>query len=452
MSAPAGDVADRLERLAAHSPAGGVEPDVVWTRGRRRQRVRWAGTAACLVLLAVLGGVAVPEAVQRTQGLVAVTPDDALVLPDVIRPPGEWEPAFSGEPGRLVAVDVGTRGGWWGSQPALWGVSAVTGESRFLDLPDAAAPAFQPPALSTDGRKLAYWFTDEDVEALPGTREPGTSSPHPPAGVAVVDLATGDIERWNAEVPHGLLTEGLVWSGDVLWWNAGVVETVGENRERFRYKTYTWDVRTDERRALEKGTPESDLRLREAGPTPDGLLVDDYRRLHLVQGDHVVRTMRLDSEIGTGYGPPALSPDGARVAAVLTFEADFEPFDGDVTPVVVSSAEGGKTDFTRVGDVKSTAVLGWRSANEVVIEAVRDPFGVHGASVVRTDTSEVAPLVEFRDLQVPAFAADAWTAEVIDAPDAPWAPDPRLLGLAVLVCGTFLVSLWRSIRRRRGHP
>jgi hypothetical protein len=453
MSSPT-PVTDRLQRLAEHAPSRPGDPDALWSQGRRRQRAQWAGTAAALVVLAVLGAVAVPSALQRTQTHVADSAGSELHLPDVIRQPGEWEPAFRGAPGPLVAVGLGTRGGWWSSRTALWGVSASTGESRFLDLPDVALGS-PPAALSADGRRLAYWFTDEDVEVHPGTLEPGGTARLPAAGVAVVDLDSGDIERWDGETSHGLLTEGLAWAGDVLWWSAGLLP-IGE--DGIRRRTHTWDVRTDQRRVVEKGTAARDLFLSTVGPAPGGFVVDEYRLLDVVQGDHVARTVRLDTEIGGMYGGPALSPDGARVASVLTFEPDPDTKDGDRTPVVVSSADGRTTAFGQVGDVRSTAVLGWRSADEIVIEAPRDDdrmYGaspIDGASVVDVDTGEVTPLVEYRDLQeVGSFSADAWAAEVIEAPDAPWAPDPRFVGLVLLVVGAFVVSLAISLRRRRGH-
>ncbi len=46
MSAPPTDVAARLERLAAHAPAPGIDADAVWSRGRRRHARTWLVMAA----------------------------------------------------------------------------------------------------------------------------------------------------------------------------------------------------------------------------------------------------------------------------------------------------------------------------------------------------------------------------------------------------------------------
>ena len=265
----------------------------------------------------------------------------------------------------------------------------------------------------------------------------------------MVDLDSGDIERWEAEAPHGVTSEGLAWADDVLWWSARTLP-VGEDDIRSWRRTHTWDVGTDQRRVVEKGTAARDLFLSAVGPATGGFVVDDYLRLHVVQGDRVARTLKLDTEIGGRYGGPALSPDGARVAAVLPYVRDRDGVGGEEAPVAVSRADGRMTDFTRVGDVSSAAVLGWRSEDEVVIETrtgtVNEP--VHTVSVVDVRTADVTTLLEF-DGNIPSFAADAWSAEVIEAPDAPRAPDPRVVGALVLMVGAFVVTLANRLRRRR---
>ena len=46
--------------------------------------------------------------------------------------------------------------------------------------------------------------------------------------------------------------------------------------------------------------------------------------------------------------------------------------------------------------------------------------------------------------------AEAWAAEVVPAPDAPFAPDPRLVGLGLLVASFVVWRLVVRVRRRRG--
>ena len=132
MSAPSDEVVVRLERLAAQAPHETADPDVLWGRGRRRQRRRTASLVAGVAAAGVLAVVVTPVVVERVDRPVAAS-SSQMVLPDVLRGPGGWEPAFAPTPGRLSAVGTGQRSGWLSSSPSLWGVSAAIGESRWLD-------------------------------------------------------------------------------------------------------------------------------------------------------------------------------------------------------------------------------------------------------------------------------------------------------------------------------
>ena len=82
----------------------------------------------------------------------------------------------------------------------------------------------------------------------------------------MLDLVTGDVQRWDSESPHGLMTSGLIWAGDVLWWVGGDYSTGGTDEERggmtsARLVVRTWDPRSDERRTRE-GVGKSDVRER----------------------------------------------------------------------------------------------------------------------------------------------------------------------------------------------
>ena len=166
-----------------------------------------------------------------------------------------------------------------------------------------------------------------------------------------------------------------------------------------------------------------------------------------MRGGDVQRVMKVDARLDhQTRRAPRLSPDGTTVAGLL--EADDDTSGTPLSLVVGRSSLRPVMD--PVGDVRTTAVLGWRTPDEVVIETYHgdDTERVHGASVVDVETAEVTPLVDFQG-NVPSFAADAWAAGVIETPDAPFAPDPRLTGLFLLVVGTFVVSLANSVRRRR---
>ncbi len=53
---------------------------------------------------------------------------------------------------------------------------------------------------------------------------------------------------------------------------------------------------------------------------------------------------------------------------------------------------------------------------------------------------------------MPSFAAGAWSAEVVPAPRAPFAPDPRQVAFVVGFVLVMGISVRRTVRSRRGHP
>jgi hypothetical protein len=455
MSAPPGDVIDRLERLAAHAPGGGLDPDAVWARGRRRHRARLGSVLAALVVVGMLGATVSPLLVERAQRVAPAAGEDRMVLPDVIRQPGGWEPAFPGTPGRLSAVGFGTRSGWWSSRVAWWGVSASTGESRFLELP-GAADTVDAPALSADGWRLAYWVTGE-VPGEPLTMGgPSDEDTAPTVGVAVLDLRSGAREVWTVDSEHGLATNGLAWAGDVLWWAAGPISRSGDTGVVARdIAVRTWDAVTGERD--EPSGPSARVSAQAVGDAPGGFVEQlGRRRLALVSDGSELRRVRLVLPAGSpraaGTLDATVSPDGSRLAALLM--PDATRYDDASRQLVAGPVDGAVLRLEPVDGAEAEALAGWRSPTEVVVATLDDvepgrPQRARRASSLDVTTGARVPLLEFSG-NTPQVAAEAWTAEVVPAPDAPFAPDPRLVGLG-LVGGAFVV--WQVLRRRRrGRP
>lgn len=442
MSAPTSEVVEHLHRLVARAPTGSLDPDALWTRGRRQQRRRGMAVAACVSVLAGLGAAGAAPLVRLIDPPVATAPEGAgMVLPDAIRTPGRWEPAFSHAPGPLSAVGRGVRGGWGNDRASLWGVSALTGESRFVDLPDSAPTfSFDSTALSDDGTRLAYW-TSTGTPGEPA--EEGRALV--PTGVAILDLTTGDVRLWDAGTTMGLQTEALVWAGDTLWFRAGAFR----GSEYPAPTTWTWGA---------IGEPEVataspwDNAMAVTSPSSDGFLTargTAARRVRTVDAAGVFTTVRL-VHAGSTTSEPRLSRDGRLIAGLQ--QTPGVGSSGAPLPLVVGPVEDGRAVLEPVVGVQATSVRGWRSATEVVIgsEMVEGVIEVSSVDVI---DGVVSPLTSIGDDIVPTtFAADAWTADVVPAPGAPFAPDPLLVG-AGLVALAFV--LWRVIvrvRRRRGHP
>jgi hypothetical protein len=452
MSARPADVVDRLERLAAHAPGGAIDPDAVWTHGRRRQRVRLGAALAALVAVGLLGTTATPLLIERAQRVEPAATDRRMVLPDVIRQPGGWEPEFPVVPGRMSAVGVGARSGLLGDRNAMWGVSAETGESRFLDLPGPLE--LSQPALSHDGSRVAYWIaTTADVEALGRAGESAMLAD----GVAVLDLETGERDVWTIDSDHGLWIGGMAWAGDVLWWSAGPARAEGDGALVARSRTRIWDLSTGER-AEPSDAAQERISANGVGDAPGGFVEPyDSNRLSVVTSAEAPRSLVLElppgSPAAAGTTRPAMSTDGSRVAALLM--PDRSRFDDSRLPVVAGEVRGGDVTLRRVAEADAQTVLGWRSPTQVVVASVDDveagrPQRAYRAGILDVTTGEQEPLLEFSG-NTPQVAADAWTAEVVPAPDAPFAPDPRLVGLGLLVAAFVGWRIAVRVRSRRGH-
>jgi hypothetical protein len=457
MSAPPTDLVDRLQRLAAGAPGAGVDPDRLWTRGRRRQGLRRTAAVAGVAVLSGLGAIATGPLIQVVDAPVASDPGAGMVLPDVLRQPGGLDPVLEDAPGRLSAIGVGEAFSWrtLSRTSPWWAVSATTGEAGFLDLP--AIASVDTPVLSADGRLLAYWATGDvgGTPVLHGQELEEGDEGVPVVGVAVLDLETGERQVWEIASTHGLYTGGLAWAGDVLWWWAGPIREVngtfgGEPL------AHTWDVRTGERDASveDAGTPVGFSY--GSGDAPGGFLSQDSpRRLRWVTatGSTTIRLVMPDG-VPAGADPSdyAISTDGSRIAVLVPPDRDRRE---DLQSVLVGEVVDGEARLTDLAGVETRDVAGWRSPTEVVLiqdagpREGRAPQGL-AAWAVDVTTGERSRLIDFEVANTPRVTAEAWTAEVVPAPDAPFAPDPRLVGLGLLA-GSFVA--WRlvvRVRRRRG--
>ena len=226
-------------------------------------------------------------------------------------------------------------------------------------------------------------------------------------------------------------------------------------------RKHTWDVTTDERAELGDKDARAAVGLERAGDAPGGFVtLPRTFRLEQVTGAQVPEALRVDlppdAPSAAGLIDPEMAPDGESIAVLMLAYAP--EYDGAAPQdLLVGRWSDGVVVLEKVGDVRAQAVLGWRPPSEVVISSptdIDDGGVVRGSqvSVVDLAAGERTDLLEVVGALPVSVAADAWAAEVVDAPDAPFAPDPRLVGLGGTVLLVFCFSLWRDVRRRRGHP
>ncbi len=458
MSADLGEQLRRLADEAAVAGDGMRSAADLWSRGRRRYRARVLSAAVSVVLLALLtglGGSAVWSRMAAPQP--AGPPGSGMRLPDHLYTPGAWLAEVDGPIGPLVAVVGAERRGWPLSRDAyssngFAGVSARTGEYRFLDLPGRATEAGAAvSALSADGRRLAYAIADErfDDQRLGG---PGRV-----AGVAVYDSVTGDITTHRVESRLGLYLRGLAWAGTTLWFDYfGIDEVRGDGFSSSGGGTFRWSfsgtgAASGEPQLLpgtERIAPSS------RGAAPGGFIVGvgqrDYR---VVVKDTVSHAFRLDADV---EGAPALSPDSRTVVGLGT--SDPSTSDGTALPIMAGTLpatgafDRGLVHLRTVPGVTAHEVLGWRDATHVVAMTYDNQTGPRIDSI-DVGTGAVLPLAVFSGTNwMPGkiVAADAWSAPVVAVTEPHWPPDPRpFAGAALLVALAGAGYLLR--RRRRGR-
>jgi hypothetical protein len=167
------DLREAMRDLAADAPTtlGAAPTADLWQHGVRRRRRQRAGQAlVTVVVVALVGGLA---ALVRPIDTAPPTPADVpiseLHLPRSVQAPDPWAEGTDelGPPGRLAVLSMAPRNltdGLWGTRPAfgVFGVSAVDGSVRFLDLPGAESPGGGSTVgqgvltLSPDGTRVGY--------------------------------------------------------------------------------------------------------------------------------------------------------------------------------------------------------------------------------------------------------------------------------------------------------
>lgn len=426
---------DRLTDLAADAPSSPADPGL-WDRAARWHRRRRTGTlmiaGLCCLLVAAIG-VADWQA-SRTSTPVA-TGEQELAVPDRIEEPSAWLPGTDGEPfDPLIAIIAADRGSWTGSDPGWVGVSAATGEYRFLDLPDDAGAGT---SLSPDGRYVGYWLTGQ----TPGP--PGHANDTPPVvGFAVYDVDAGEpVVATDAGATHGLMPMALEWIDD-----RHLAASYSKLRARDARSGTTGEPHETDLVEIPSGT---------TGPWPRGQEVDsggggwalEWGRPSVVRSLDG-RTVRIHRESGI---PPVVDPSGERAAGLLAFSGR-----GGVrhlTPAPIGIAKLGPQESSRLeaipGGKRYYDIIGWRDEYTVLVlgASPREPESRSVYAVdIRSGEEERLLGIDVETQFAPALLHLPVTTQ--PSPPRPW--DPRIvLGLVVavvLASGAAVVGWRRRVR------
>ncbi len=446
------DLRDELHALAERRPAAVPPPDL-WRRGVRRRRLVRTAAAGVVVVAVTLGVVAtsVGLGALRTSPPAPADSQPERAVPDRLETPSPWLDGTEGEPPGRLAVIMGAerRTGWRGEVVNGWvGVSASTGEYRFLDLPGAVDVGAEDlfgaeadPALSPDGRVVAYWLEHPQ-------------NPDWVGGFAAYDTVSGDVARHRVPSRLGIAPETLEWTGpdQVLVGHGVVTDREGSSTGWSGRPTVLWSPRTGETTEVDGLQP---LLVDSVWPTGSGFATLRGRKVALRlpptgRADRVVR-VRTNGDILGG----TVNPDATRVAflphtpdssvrRLLVGAMPPDDADGDVVPTAVLRA-----------DLDLYHLVGWKDAEHVLVRgALRTPEGWF-AGVYAVDVRTGAHELLVRETRVswigsPDYADALWSRATVARPGPDRAYDPRwVAGAAVLVAGGLVVLVgWR---RRARH-
>lgn len=437
------ELRERLGDLAGQIPTTPPPPDL-WDRGRtygrRRTLTQVAVASCCLLLLAV--GVSTAWS-QLDQPEFPPARGDALVyLPDRLYNASPWLPGTDDEGplGRLVAVIGAQRMTLTSSSDQLVGVSADTGEYRFLDLPGSGEAESMmgedAPVLSSDGRWLAYLRVDD--EAI--------------VGLGAYDAVTGKVRRYELASEHGVSDVEMAWVGRELWISVMHWETAKDGPlggSATGQDTVSWDPATGKTSVI---GPWLEL----VGGSVQGGFVSTTEHGFRIVRSRADLTRPATKVRGNYEGSLEASLEAKKVASVWAGPDDGTADDKPRAILVgdlPKAGSGGTATLRKVPKFETARVLGWRDGRHVLALDSRWRW-IMSVDIETGDAERVTRLPNVNYSSGTLIAYDLSAAPLVDAKEPPQPSDPRkrltlAAGVALGGLAGIVVLIWR---RRDEQP
>ncbi|MCW2783558.1 MAG: hypothetical protein JWP74_75 [Marmoricola sp.] len=424
----------RLDELVSDTPS--LPSAGLWDRGRRRHRARQAAGAAAVVLAlaAIVGGIHTvgpqPHEAQPVQ-----VPKGTGHFPKTVYAPSPWSggSARYGAPGPLAMfgyADRNRRTGLTGEvqYSSMYGISAITGAVRFLDIPttnETRRPgAVVVSALSPDGRKVGF-------ERYAGAS--GGNGGHM-VGWGVYDTVTGnvtDLTDPHAARPVPEAGWPIAFSGNSQYLLTEY--TPKAVRTSRSHELVAWNVDSGKPMVIEPARFYWDPN---PSTSPDGVSWVQGKLVHvdLLNGRRFV--LAVDHQVSSA----SYSPDGRQFAYV----------DGSHLYAAPANDYGVGNLHEVVTKAKPNEIIGWRDDTHVVVTG---PTDTDYRIVDLADGSVQS--VRFAG-QVPVslqLASSLWANDLVAGTRPPHAEDPRherrWTEVAVVAAAALMALLIVAVRRRR---